>query len=110
MNCDYNELLYEKANAEFRKYQEMLMQMTPAQVMEHSYETTMKQDILVCLEENDLFEQEAKALCKLEHPLDACYREWQKSDYSYMDMLRNAIDDRARSAVKEQKKNERESR
>lgn len=110
MHKDYNEMLYEKACKEFENYKQSLMQMTPEQVMEHSHETAIKQEFLICLEEDDLFAKEAKALCCMEYPLDACYQEWLKNDYSYMDMMRNTIDDRARAAVKEQKKSERESR
>ncbi len=107
---NYNEMLHKKASQEFEGYKESLMQMTPEQVMAHSYETVMKQDILACLEEGDLFFREAKALFRMEHPLEACYQEWLRNDYSHMDMLRDTIDDRARAAVQEQKKNERESR
>ena len=71
----------------------------------------LQKKILFAFFENQQFTQtEAKALYKLSYPLDACYQEWLNNDMSNMENLRDTVDDRARSAVKEQKKNERESR
>ena len=46
---------------------------------------------------------EARALLRLSHPLDALYSEWLHNDYSYNDILRDTIKDRATSAVREMK-------
>lgn len=110
MSIDYRNLLYEKVQKEFDEYKATLMQMTQEEVFNHSYETVIKED-LVCVFENQQFTQiEAKSLYKLSYPLDACYQEWLNNDMSNMENLRDTVDDRARTAVKEQKKSERESR
>ena len=45
--------------------------------------------------------KQVKELLRLEHPLSACYNEWLKNDFSYMDMLQNTVDDFSRELVKE---------
>ena len=110
MKKDYNELLCEKVQKEFDEYKEMLMKKTQEEVFNHSYETTIKEDMVSILESEDFTQTEAKALYKLEYPLDACYQEWLDNDMSNMENLRDTINDRVKIAIKEQKKNERESR
>ena len=70
----------------------------------------MKEDLLCCFECSERLQVEAKALYLLKKPLEDLYREWLETDASYMDMLRDTIDDRAQSAVKELKAKQRESR
>ncbi|MGN0461221.1 MAG: DUF3848 domain-containing protein [Ruminococcus sp.] len=38
---------------------------------------------------------------RLEYPLSACYNEWLKNDYSYMDMLQDTVDNFSKELVKE---------
>jgi hypothetical protein len=49
-------------------------------------------------------------LYKLDKPLDALYQEWLHNDLSYMDLLRDTIDNRIESAVRELKAKSRDSR
>lgn len=110
MSIDYSNLLYEKAQKEFDEYKHKLMQMPQEEVFSHSYETVIKQDLLCIFKNEEFLQIEEKALYKLKNPLDACYQEWLKNDYSHMDMLRDAVDDRAKSAIKEMKEKNKESR
>lgn len=110
MARDYNKLLYEKMSAEYDRFIEDLKQMPPEQIIEHSYEKVMKEDLLSCFEFTDRSQTEAKALYLLKNPFDDLYQEWLDTDASYMDMLRDSIDERIKSAVKEMKDRQRESR
>lgn len=110
MNVDYNTLLYEKAEKEFQKYKNDLMQMDKEDIFEHSYETEIKQDLLCTFENEELTQTEAKSLYKLQSPLDSCYQEWLQNDRSIMEDLRDTVDDRAKSAIKEMNAKEKESR
>ncbi len=110
MSADYNELLYEKAQKEFDAYKNELMQLPQEEVFNHSYETAIKQDLLCTFENEELTQNEAKALYKLKNPLDACYQEWLNNDLSNMENLRDTVDERAKAAMREAKKSERESR
>lgn len=110
MPVDYNALLAEKLNKEFLDLQAELEEMLPQEIIAHSYEIVIKDDIIRCCEYGNLPQEQAKALYRLKNPLDDLYREWLDTDVSYMDMLRDVIDTRAVSAVKEMREAQRESR
>ena len=66
--------------------------------------------MLSIFEYTDFPQTQAKALYKLDKPLNALYQEWLHNDMSYMDMLRDTIDNRIESAVRELKAKSRDSR
>lgn len=110
MAVDYNELLYEKMSAEYNQFLLELDEMLPQDVVRNAYQIVVKEDILSCFECSKRSQTEAKALYLLKNPLDDLYQEWLDTDASYMDMLRDSIDERIKSAVKEMKDKQRESR
>ncbi len=110
MAVDYNELLYEKVQAEYDAFIEELKRMTPEQVIEKSYEKVTKENMVTIIQEENLTPAEAKALCREKYPLDRMYQEWLDTDVSEMQMLKDSIDDTAKKAVKEMKEKQKESR
>lgn len=110
MAKDYNKLLYGKLAQEHDDFIDNLKTKTPEQIIEASYEKVIKEDLLSIFEYTDFSQTEAKALYKLDKPLDALYQEWLHNDMSYMDMLRDTVDNRIESAVKELKAKIRDSR
>lgn len=90
-----NERLIEKMRGEYEAYLDYLRGLPPEQILEHTYEKVMKEDIVYSLEEEPLREKQARALLKTGSPLEECFRQWQKSEYSYMPDLRAAIEYRA---------------
>lgn len=100
---DFRELLYRKAAQEQEQFIENLKSQPQEKIIEAAYEKVMRDDILILLEpENETLSQEqAKALLKLNHPLSACYDAWLQNDCSYMDMLRDTVEDYANDLVKE---------
>ena len=54
--------LYEKMAAEQDKYRDWLKGQPAAEVLNHAYEYTVREDIVMCMEELDLTEAQAKAL------------------------------------------------
>lgn len=95
-HLDYNDRdsqLYERAKAEYAGLMENLKRKAPQQIIEAAYEIVMKADILCLLESHDMDKKDVNILLTLEKPLDSIYQEWMKSDCSYMDMLRQAMDD-----------------
>ncbi len=107
---NYNELLYEKVQAEYDAFIEELKRMTPEQVIERAYEKVTKENMVMVIQENDLEPSEAKALFREKYPLDRMYQEWIDTDVSEMQMLKDSIDDTAKKAVKEMKDKQKESR
>ncbi len=107
MAKDYNKLLYGKLAQEHDDFVDDLKTKTPEQIIEASY---IKDDLFSIFEYTDFPQTQAKALYKLDKPLDALYQEWLHNDMSYMDLLRDTVDNRIESAVKELKAKSRNSR
>ena len=110
MAVDYNELLYEKVQAEYDAFIEELKQMTPEQVIDKAYQKVIKENMVIAIQDMELTPSEAKALCREKYPLDRMYQEWLDTDVSGMQMLKDSIDDTAKQAVKEMKEKQKESR
>lgn len=61
---DYNALLYDKMKAEQDKYRDWLLSQPPEEILNHTYEYTMREDIVMCMEELELSPKQAKALLR----------------------------------------------
>lgn len=107
---DYNALLYEKVQAEYDSFIEELKTKPVNEVIEKAYEKVMKEEMVGICEYAEFEQKEAKALYLEKNPLDRMYHDWLKSDVSYMDMLRDSVDDSAKAALMERRENARESR
>ena len=59
---DYNARLYEKMKAEQDKYRDWLKGQPSEEILHHSYEYTVREDILMSMEELTLSEAETRAL------------------------------------------------
>ncbi len=101
---DYNALLYEKVKQEYDAFVESLEKLPPKEIINHSYEKVFKEDITMCFEDIDLSNSDAKALYKQKNPLDFVYNEWLSNDFSYMESLRDTIDDSCKIAVRDLRK------
>ena len=89
---DYNQLLSDKMDAEY-KHLIKTLSLLPADnvIAEHAYEIVIKREIISCYEDIELVDEEAQALYQLENSLDAIYQDWLKNDFSYADMIRDTI-------------------
>ena len=47
---DYNARLYEKMKAEQDKYRDWLLHQEPSEILNHTYEYTMREDIVMCIQ------------------------------------------------------------
>lgn len=101
MSESLRQQLWEKAAKEQSDYIEHLKTLSSEQIIDRAYEKVMRDDILIIFEDDTLSDKQVEALAKLEYPLSACYDEWQKTDVTYMDRLRDAVDDYANDLVKE---------
>ena len=108
---NYNDLLYEKMKAEQDKYRDWLLQQEPAEILNHTYEYTMREDIVMCMEELELEPNKAKALSKSPCPLSDVYKEFRDRETEHMDIIRDSIEAEAGKSVhREKAKAARESR
>lgn len=75
-----NTQLYQKMFAEQAHFKDWLMSQTPEEVLNHAYEYTCREDILLSLEYNDLSPRQAKALLKSPTPLADVFKKWDSLD------------------------------
>ena len=70
---DYNTRLYEKMKAVQDKYRDWLLHQEPPEILNHTYEYTMREDIVMCIEELELEPEKARALLRSPCPLSDVY-------------------------------------
>ena len=75
-----NTQLYQKMFAEQAHFKDWLLTQTPEEVLNHAYEYTCREDILLSLEYNDLSPRQAKALLKSPTPLADVFKKWDSWD------------------------------
>ena len=63
-NAELNTALYQKMFAEQETYREWLLSQPSEEILNHTYEYTVREDILLSMEYNDLPDAQAKALLK----------------------------------------------
>ena len=76
MNTDKNTALYEKMAAEQDKFRDWLKSQPPEEILKHTYEYTVREDILMAMEELDLPQSRAAALLASPSPLADVYKEF----------------------------------
>ena len=88
---ELNVALYEKMQNAQEHYRDWLLTQEPAEILNHSYTYTVREDILMSLEYNDLGRAEAQALLRLDDPLTAVFHAFEKTETGYMDHLHECI-------------------
>ena len=103
MNTDKNTALYEKMAAEQDKFRDWLKSQPPEEILKHTYEYTVREDILMAMEELDLPQSRAAALLVSPSPLADVYKEFSDRETSYMDVVRDSIETRDGAALAAQR-------
>ena len=75
---DLNMALYEKMAAEQDKYRDWLKSQPPEEILHHTYEYTIREDIVMAMEELELTDAQAEALLESPSPLADVYRYFEK--------------------------------
>lgn len=86
-NEELNTRLYEKMFAEQEQFRDWLLSQPPAEILNHAYEYTVREDILMSLEYHDLEDSQARALLKSDKPLKQIFERWENQETSYMDTV-----------------------
>ena len=92
---DLNTALYEKMAAEQDKFRDWLKSQPPEEVLNHAYEYTIREDIVMAMEELELTDTQAQALLESPSPLADVYRYFEKLETGHMDVIRDSIESRA---------------
>ena len=74
-----NTQLYEKMFAEQERYRDWLLHQPPEEILNHTYEYTTREDILMTLEDNDLSFEQAWALLSSPTPLADVFKEFENT-------------------------------
>ena len=94
-NEELNTTLYKKMFAEQDKFRDWLKSQPSAEVLNHAYEYTVREDILLSLEYNDLTDAQALALLASPSPLADIYQEFDRMESSHMEDIWSCIESRA---------------
>ena len=100
-NEERNTALYQKMFAEQEVFRDWLKGHSPEEILNHAYEYTVREDILLSLEYNDLSPRQAKALLKSPTPLADVFKKWDSwEDNRHMENIWNAVEARANEVVR----------
>ncbi len=92
---DLNTALYEKMSDEQDKFRDWLKSQPPEEILHHTYEYTVREDIVMAMEQLELTDAQAEALLESPSPLADVYRYFEKLETGYMDVIRDSIENRA---------------
>ena len=91
---DLNTALYEKMSDEQDKFRDWLKSQPPEEILHHTYEYTVREDIVMAMEQLELTDAQAQALLDSPSPLADVYRYFEKLETGYMDVIRDSIENR----------------
>ncbi len=109
-NEQLNTVLYEKMFAEQEAYREWLLTQPPEEILNHTYEYTVREDILMSLEYHDLPDAQARAMLKSPSPLADVFKDWENKETGYMDDIWQTVENRAKTEAQKQQKKEQKER
>ena len=99
-NEELNTMLYEKMAAEQTRYRNWLLTLPPAGLLQHAYEYSVREDIVMCMEELELPDKQAKALLRSKFPVADIYEKWQDRETGYMDQVRDTLESKANEIIR----------
>lgn len=92
---ELNTAIYHKMEAEQDSYRDWLLTLPPDEILQHAYEYAVRQDILFAMEDLELQPEQCRALLKSPSPVANILKDFEKLELSYMDTIRDCIEDRA---------------
>jgi len=102
-NEQLNTALYEKMFEEQETYRGWLLSQPPEEILNHTYEFTVREDILMALENNDVSDEQATALLKSPSPLADVFKDFENRETGYMDIVLDCITARADDVLRDER-------
>lgn len=99
-NEEIHTALYEKMSAEQDNYRAWLLAQPPEEILNHTYEYTVRQDIVMLLEEAEFSEKQVSALLRDGTTLADLYKSFSKVETPYMDILRDTVENKANDILR----------
>ncbi len=110
LNEALNTALYDKMYAEQEKHREWLLTKPPEEILKHTYEYTVREDIVLSLEYHDLPTDRARALVRSPSPLADVFKDWENKETGYLDDIWQTVEDRAKAEVEKQTRSNQKER
>ena len=92
--------LYNKMQQEQNEYRAWLLAQPPEEILNHTYEYTIREDIVLALEYHDLTDKQCKALLKSPCPLGDVFKDFEKRETDHMENIRDTIECRANAVIR----------
>ena len=108
-NEERNTALYQKMFAEQEVFRDWLKGQSPEEILNHAYEYTVREDILLSLEYHDLSDAQAGALMESPSPLADVFQDFEKLETSHMETVWDCLEGRADTLLEEQRRTLRET-
>lgn len=96
---ELNQALFEKMSAEMKDYADWLLQQPPAVILNNALPYVIKFDIVSVMEGIELSEEQARALLSSATPLDDVYKQYDGQEVSALDIINEAICDKADAII-----------
>ena len=96
------EQLCEKMRQEQNKYYDWLTAQPPEEILNHAYEYSVREDIILATEEMNLTPARVRALLKSPAPLADVYKDFSKLETDYMSIVAQCVEDRADDLLKKE--------
>ena len=84
--------LYEKIFAEQENYRNEILCLPAEEILHHAYAYTIREDILLSLEYNNLSDKQCEILLKSEHSLEDVFNKWENSESPHMESIQRMIE------------------
>ena len=97
---ELNEMLCERVDAEHEQYRAWLLTLTPEEILKHSYDYAMREDIVCALDYLELSEKQYKALLKSKTPLADIFKDFSDRETDHMDNIRDTIECHANAIIR----------
>lgn len=108
-NKELNTALYEKMFAEQETYRSWLLSQPPEEILNHAYEYTAREDILLSLEYHNLTDKQADVLLKSPSPLEDVFQDYEKRETDHMETIWDCLESRADRILEQQRRTLRET-
>ena len=100
-NEKLNHDVYDKLQKELHEYEQLLLSLSPKEILDtHAYEYTVKSDIVLSMEYNDLTDEQCEALLKTSAPLQSVFVLFEKIETDHMEIIFDTIRNCADSFMK----------
>lgn len=103
-NEERNTALYQKMFAEQESFRDWLKGQPPEEILNHAYEYTIREDILLSLEYHDLSDAQVYALMNSPSPLADVFKDFEKLETHHMETVWDCLENRADAILESQRR------